>query len=87
MKHYGNIQTATENIAQVFDLYRIYGSHDYIGEGLSQVEHAMQCASQAAKEYPNNPGYILGAFLFLNFGQLLDSKISTKTPRIPPKHS
>ena len=70
MKHYGNIQTATENIEQVFDLYRIYGSHDYIGEGLSQVEHAMQCASQAAKEYPNNLGYILGAFLH-DIGHLL----------------
>ena len=62
-------------IKLIFDLYRKYGSSDYIGENVSQLQHALQCAHQAELEYHNNPEYILGAFLH-DIGHLiaLDNK-------------
>ena len=63
MMNYSNIEQLTEGIDIVFDLYRNYGSHDYIGEDVTQLEHAFQCANQAAVEFPDNYEYILGAFL------------------------
>ena len=61
--NYSNIEQLTEGINIVFDLYRKYGSHDYIGEEVTQLEHAYQCANQAAIEFPDNHEFILGAFL------------------------
>ena len=48
----------------VFDLYTKYGDNDYIGEEVTQLEHALQCAHQASIEFPDNLEIILGAFLF-----------------------
>ena len=70
MNNYSSIQPIIENVELIFNLYRAYGSADYIGENVSQLEHALQCAEQAAKEYPNNNGYILGA-LFHDIGHLI----------------
>ena len=39
--------------SQIFFLYNKYGSSDYIGENVSQLEHATQCAMLAeAQEFP-----------------------------------
>ncbi len=46
----------------VFDLYKKHGDADYIGEKVSQVEHALQCAHFAESEN-FGPNVILGAFL------------------------
>lgn len=52
-------ELATE---EIFDLFRKYGSRDYIGEPVSQQEHMTQCAMQAEKDgYPDE--VILGVFL------------------------
>lgn len=58
-----NIERNTEIPTLVFDLYRQYGHNDYIGENVSQLQHAIQCGVQAMNEYPDRPDYILGAFL------------------------
>lgn len=48
-----NEATAEEVTKEVFDLFREYGSRDYIGEPVSQQEHMTQCAMLAEKEgYP-----------------------------------
>ncbi len=56
-------------ISQVFELYERFGSADYIGEPVSQIEHMAQSAQLAEKE-----GYdeevILAAF-FHDIGHLL----------------
>lgn len=47
---------------EVFDLFRKYGSRDYIGEPVSQQEHMTQCAMLAEEDgYPDE--VILGVFL------------------------
>lgn len=45
-------KTTTPNsvIDKIFNLYNKYGSRDYIGEGLTQTEHALQCAECAEKD-------------------------------------
>ena len=35
---------------KVFVLFDKYGDQDYIGENVSQLEHAVQCAMMAEKE-------------------------------------
>ena len=78
--NYSNIEQLIEGINIVFDLYRKYGDHDYIGEDVTQLEHAFQCAHQASQEYPNNSEVILGSFLH-DVGHLLsihDTKCSSK---------
>ena len=35
---------------RVFDLYRLHGESDYIGEKVTQTEHAIQCAILAEEE-------------------------------------
>jgi len=70
MNNYSNIAQLLEGVTQVFDLYRDYGGSDYIGEQVTQLEHAIQCAEQAAKEFPQNNEIVLGAFLH-DVGHLL----------------
>jgi len=53
---------AEQATKEVFDLYRKYGSRDYIGEPVSQQEHMTQCAMLAEKEgFPDE--VVLGVFL------------------------
>jgi len=68
--NYSNIEALSESINIVFNLYRNFGDNDYIGEKVTQLEHALQCAHQAALEYPENNHIILGAFLH-DIGHLL----------------
>ena len=47
---------------KVFDLYRKHGEGDYIGEKVSQIEHATQCAMLAEKEGCSHEVSFLVAF-------------------------
>lgn len=70
MNNYSVIAQLLEGVTEVFDLYRQFGSSDYIGEQVTQLEHAIQCAEQAASEFPDSNDIILGAFLH-DVGHLL----------------
>ncbi|XP_013387539.1 uncharacterized protein LOC106156700 [Lingula anatina] len=49
-------------VTTLFSLYRDYGECDYLGESVTQVQHAIQCAMQAENEgFPHK--VILGALL------------------------
>lgn len=60
-----------------FDLYEKYGENDYIGEEVTQLQHAVQVAKMAEKycnekkiPYSTKQDVVLGAF-FHNIGHLL----------------
>lgn len=38
------------NILKILDLYTKWGSSDYIGESITQIEHALQCARLASQD-------------------------------------
>lgn len=61
--NYSNLAQISEVIDAVFDLYKNYGEQDYIGEEVTQLQHALQCGHLAHEEYPDNKEIILGAFL------------------------
>jgi len=42
--------TALEKISNILDLYTKWGSSDYIGESITQIEHALQCARLASQD-------------------------------------
>jgi len=66
-----NITKIKDNIDKVFSLYEKYGDNNYIGEEVSQVEHATQAALLASEmDLCNKPDIILGAFLH-DIGHLL----------------
>lgn len=73
--NYSNVAQILEAIAIIFELFDLYGDKDYIGEEVTQLEHALQCAHQAEIEYPNKPEYILGA-LFHDIGHLISLRDS-----------
>ena len=62
-----------EKLNELFDLYLKYGNNDYIGEHVSQIEHALQSAHLAEKD-----GFgldvVLAAFLH-DIGHLLGQKL------------
>lgn len=58
------------NIDKIFDLYLKYGNKNYIGEQVTQLEHAHQAAS-LAKEDNCSKEFIIGAFLH-DIGHLLE---------------
>lgn len=64
------LNQATKNVDELFELYEKYGQSDYIGEPVSQVEHMIQAARLAEAE-----GYddeiILAAF-FHDIGHLCE---------------
>lgn len=41
-------------ICKVFSLYKKYGHEDYLGEPVTQIEHATQCAMLAEKQGYSN---------------------------------
>lgn len=53
--------TINKVIDEVFKLYELHGNDDYIGEAISQIEHASQSAQLAEKEGYDNE-VILAAF-------------------------
>jgi putative nucleotidyltransferase with HDIG domain len=60
----------------LFELFDRYGKLDYIGEEVSQVEHALQCARLAELDnFPAN--VVLGAFLH-DIGHLLGEKLNSE---------
>lgn len=78
--NYSNFIQLNEMVTLVFDLYRNYGDYDYIGEEVTQLQHAIQCADQASREYPGDNSFILGAFLH-DIGHMIsihDSKSGEK---------
>ena len=58
------------NLDEVFDLYLKYGNKNYIGEAVSQLEHAQQAAFSAEKDQCCKE-FIVGAFLH-DIGHLLE---------------
>ena len=40
-------QNESQKISKIMDLYTKWGASDYIGESITQIEHALQCARQA----------------------------------------
>ena len=74
--NYSNAEQFYEGINIVFDLYTKYGDNDYIGEEVTQLEHAFSVLIKLHIEFPNNMEVILGSFLH-DVGHLLsihDSK-------------
>ncbi len=61
-----------QTIEEVFKLYELHGSDDYIGESISQIEHASQGAQLAEKEGFDDE-VILAAF-FHDIGHICAKK-------------
>jgi len=40
----------SDNILKILNLYTKWGSSDYIGESITQIEHALQCARLASQD-------------------------------------
>ncbi len=66
------IQT-NESIQKVFSTFRQRGDEAYHGEPVSQLEHAVQTAELAKQGHPNDPDFILAAFLH-DFGHLCETE-------------
>ncbi|XWV26374.1 putative HD phosphohydrolase [Tupanvirus soda lake] len=62
--------TNIDNINEIISLYEKYGSSDYIGENISQIEHMVQ-AAMLAEETGEDIDTILAAFLH-DIGHLLE---------------
>lgn len=63
----------SDTIAAVLSVFRERGHEEYHGEPVSQLEHAVQTAQLAQRGHPNDPEFILAAFLH-DFGHLCGSK-------------
>ncbi|BCS83117.1 putative HD phosphohydrolase [Cotonvirus japonicus] len=59
-----------EHVDEIIELYEKYGSHDYIGENQTQVEH-MTRAAMLAEDHGENIDVILAAFLH-DIGHLIE---------------
>ena len=62
MFSYSNYCRLADGVHIAIDLYRDYGGSDYIGENVSQLQHALQCAHLASAEFPERPEVIVGHF-------------------------
>lgn len=58
-----------ESVDKVFSLYENHGTSDYIGEPVSQLEHALQVAMMAEEE--GNDAAVVLAALFHDIGHLV----------------
>jgi predicted HD phosphohydrolase len=47
----------------ILEIYKKYGNSDYIGEKVSQIEHALQSALLAEKMYPTDYEFIIACLL------------------------
>jgi len=63
-----------QTISEVFSTFRKRGHEAYHGELVSQIEHAIQAAELAKRNHPNDPEFILAAFLH-DFGHLCDTDL------------
>lgn len=65
-------QQTEQAIAAILATFRDRGHEDYIGEPVSQLEHAVQSAQLAQRGHPNDIEFILAAFLH-DYGHLYGS--------------
>lgn len=65
-----DIKQITASVDEIISLYQQFGSEDYIGEPVSQIEHMCQCA-QLAEAAGANTEVILAA-LFHDIGHLCE---------------
>ena len=61
-----------ETAEAVFAVFRDRGHEEYHGEPVSQLEHALQTAALAKRDHPNDPEFIIAAFLH-DYGHLCGS--------------
>ncbi len=66
---------AEHAIATILATFRDRGHEDYIGEPVSQLEHAVQSAQLAQRGHPNDIEFILATFLH-DYGHLCGSPYS-----------
>lgn len=74
------IESNNKTIDDLFALYQLHGSVDYIGENISQLDHALQCAALARwdvsqtpawyLQYTVHPNVVIAAALLHDVGQL-----------------
>ncbi len=62
-------QNITQTIETVLAVFRDRGHEEYHGEPVSQLQHAVQAAELARQSRPDDPEFILAAFLH-DFGHL-----------------
>lgn len=60
------------SLEKVLSTYHEHGHEAYHGEPVSQLEHAVQAAELAQKAFPDDPEFILAAFLH-DYGHLCES--------------
>lgn len=58
-----NARDVDEAVESILRVFRHRGHEEYHGEAVSQVEHAAQAAELARKARPDNPVFVLAAFL------------------------
>jgi predicted HD phosphohydrolase len=63
-----------QTISKVLSIFRQRGHEAYHGEPVSQIEHAVQTAELAKEDHPNDPEFILAAFLH-DFGHLCETDL------------
>jgi phosphonate degradation associated HDIG domain protein len=66
------MQNPEQVIEKIFKLYELHGSDDYIGEPVSQIEHASQSAQLAEKE--GYDGEVILAAFFHDIGHICAKK-------------
>lgn len=58
----------TQIARELLGLYRDYGSADYIGEDVTQLQHALQASEQAYEEgYDSEVGFSCSVYGFLSY--------------------
>lgn len=63
---------SNSGIATILSTFRERGHEAYYGEPVSQLEHAIQAAELARLQFPDDPEFIIAAFLH-DFGHLCES--------------
>ena len=63
----------------VIEIYAKYGNSDYIGEEITQTEHALQSAHLAEIIRPNDWEFIIAA-LFHDVGHIIPSELDNHIP-------
>lgn len=58
---------------RIFELFEKHGADDYIGENITQLEHAIQCAMLIEADYPADREFILAGLLH-DIGHLLQKQ-------------
>lgn len=82
-----------QKISKIIDLYTKWGSSDYIGESITQIEHALQCARLAVQD-PRLAGYdsfihncVIVAALLHDIGHLIGLEDGEMEMRVEGENS